>query len=37
MSSGLVERDLVPGGIRLRPAPGAALALIELIDLEREC
>jgi hypothetical protein len=37
MSSGLVERDVVPGGIRLSPAPGAALALIELIDLEREC
>ncbi|HEV2968191.1 MAG TPA: hypothetical protein VG009_08830 [Candidatus Dormibacteraeota bacterium] len=37
MSSGLVERDVVPGGIRLRPAPGAASALIELIDLEREC
>jgi hypothetical protein len=27
----------VPGGIRLRAAPGAAAALIELIDLEREC
>jgi hypothetical protein len=37
MSSGLVERDVVPGGIRLRPALGAASALIELIDLEREC
>jgi hypothetical protein len=37
MSSGLVERDVVPGGIRLTPAPGAAAALIELIDLEREC
>ncbi|MFI5461735.1 MAG: hypothetical protein ACHRXM_40640 [Isosphaerales bacterium] len=37
MSSGLVERDVVPGGIRLRPAPGAAIALIDLIDLEREC
>jgi hypothetical protein len=37
MGSGLVERDLVPGGIRLRPAPGAAAALIALIDLEREC
>jgi hypothetical protein len=37
MGSGLVERDMVPGGIRLRPAPGAAAALIELIDLEREC
>jgi hypothetical protein len=37
MGSGLVERDLVPGGIRLTPAPGAANALIQLIDLEREC
>ena len=37
MSSGLVERDVVPGGIRLRPAPGASGALIDLIDLEREC
>ncbi len=37
MSSGLVERDLVPGGIRLRAAPGAVAALSELIDLEREC
>jgi len=37
LHSGLVERDLVPGGIRLRPAPGAATALIDLIALEREC
>jgi hypothetical protein len=37
LGSGLVERDLVPGGIRLRPAPGAATALMNLIDLEREC
>ena len=37
MGSGLVERDLVPGGIRLTPAPGAADALIRLIDLERDC
>ncbi len=37
MGSGLVARELVPGGIRLSPAPGAAAALIELIDLEREC
>ena len=37
MGSGLVVRDVVPGGIRLSPAPGAAAALIELIDLEREC
>jgi hypothetical protein len=37
MGSGLVKRDLVPGGIRLSAAPGAAEALIRLIDLEREC
>jgi hypothetical protein len=37
MGSGLVCRDVVPGGIRLRPATGAAAALIQLIDLEREC
>jgi hypothetical protein len=37
MGSGLVSRDVVPGGIRLKPAPGAAAALMELIDLEREC
>ena len=37
MGSGLVGRELVPGGIRLRAAPGAAAALMELIDLEREC
>jgi hypothetical protein len=37
MSSGLIERDVVPGGIRLTPASGAAAALIDLVDLEREC
>src|ERR1700730_8728738 len=37
MGSGLVERTRVPGGIRLSPAPGAAHALIQLIDLERDC
>lgn len=37
MGSGLVQRDVVPGGIRLSPAPGAAASLIELIDLERDC
>src|SRR5712691_342410 len=37
MGSGLVARELVPGGIRCSPAPGAVAALIELIDLEREC
>jgi hypothetical protein len=37
MGSGLVKRDRVPGGIRLSPAPGAAAALVQLIDLERDC
>ena len=37
LRSGLVERERVPSGIRLSAAPGAAAALIELIDLEREC
>jgi hypothetical protein len=37
LGSGLVKRNLVPGGIRLSAAPGAAAALLELIELEREC
>jgi hypothetical protein len=37
LASGLVERDVVPGGIRLIAAPGAAAALLKLVDLEREC
>jgi hypothetical protein len=37
LGSGLVERDRVPGGIRLRAQPGAQAALIALIDLEHEC
>jgi hypothetical protein len=37
MGSGLVQREVVRGGIRLSPAPGAAAALIQLVDLEREC
>jgi hypothetical protein len=37
LGSGLVERISVPGGFRLEAAPGAAAALMELIDLEREC
>jgi hypothetical protein len=37
LGSGLVERVRVPEGIRLRADPGAAKALMELIDLEREC
>jgi hypothetical protein len=37
MGSGLVKRDAVAGGIRLSAAPGGAAALLELIELEREC
>lgn len=37
LGSGLVQREKVPGGIRLRAEPGAAAALIQLIDQEREC
>jgi len=37
MASGLVRRDVVPGGIRLTAEPGAAGSLLELIELEREC
>ena len=36
-ASGLLHRERVPGGIRLRAEPGAADALMQLIDLEREC
>ena len=37
LGSGLIDRDRVAGGIRLHAAPGAVTALLELIDLEREC
>jgi hypothetical protein len=37
MNSGLVKREPVSGGIRLSAAPGAAAALLELVELEREC
>lgn len=37
LESGLVRRDRVPGGIRLQAQAGAAQALLQLIDLEREC
>jgi hypothetical protein len=37
LDSGLVRRDVVPGGIRLSADPGAAAALLQLIELEREC
>ena len=36
-ASGLLHRERVPGGIRLQAEPGAAQALAELIELEREC
>ena len=35
--SGLLHRDRVPGGIRLKAEPGAEEALLQLVDLEREC
>ena len=37
LGSGLVDRARVAGGIRLHAASGAAAALVELIELEREC
>lgn len=36
-ASGLLHRERVTGGIRLRAEPGATRALFDLIDLEREC
>ena len=36
-ASGLLHRERVPGGLRLQAEPGAATALAELIELEREC
>lgn len=37
LSSGLVDRRRVPGGIRLAARPGAEAALLELVELERAC
>ena len=37
LGSGLVHRDRVPGGIRLRAEAGAQSGLIALVELEREC
>ena len=37
LGSGLVARSRVAGGIRLTAEQGAAAALMQLIDLEREC
>jgi hypothetical protein len=36
-ASGLLQRDRVPGGIRLRAEPGAVEALMDLIERERDC
>jgi len=36
-ASGLLSRQTVPGGIRLHAEPGAEKALMDLIELEREC
>ena len=36
-ASGMLRRERVRGGIRLVADPGAAEALIQLVDLEREC
>jgi hypothetical protein len=37
LASGLVTRERVPDGIRLQAEPGARAALLQLVDLEREC
>jgi hypothetical protein len=37
LSSGLVDRHRVPGGIRLAARQGAEVALLELVELERAC
>ena len=36
-ASGLLHRARVSGGIRLEADPGAKDALMQLVDLEREC
>jgi hypothetical protein len=37
LSRALVDRQRVPGGIRLTLRPGSGEALAELVRLEREC
>ncbi len=37
LGSGLVTRERIRGGLALHAAPGASAALVELIDLERDC
>lgn len=36
-ASGMLHRDVIPGGIMLRADAGAAGALSDLVALEREC
>ncbi|HKV87793.1 MAG TPA: hypothetical protein VJT78_07335 [Candidatus Dormibacteraeota bacterium] len=37
LQSGLVRRERIPGGLMFIAEPGAAKALAELAELEREC
>lgn len=37
LGSGLVHRERIPGGLRLSAQRGAVDALMQLVDLEREC
>lgn len=37
LRSGLVQRERVPGGIRLSAQPDAVGVLLQLVALEREC
>lgn len=37
LASGLIERERVPGGLKLSAAAAAAAALMDLIELERQC
>lgn len=37
LNDSLVARDPIPGGLRLTLHPGSALALHDLVELEREC
>ena len=37
LTTSLVSREVVPGGIHLAVHPGSAPSLLELVDLERAC
>jgi hypothetical protein len=37
LTTSLVSRNTVPGGIRLAVHPGSVPSLLELVNLEREC